>query len=789
MPRPTKMSLLHPHTFAPGRLADSDGLSDAFTTLESCLVGSDTRLNSTVQDLCSAPHLFEFIISVWPSAASLVARILDAYPSNPALIHNSSANALLVHLSDVLFTLPPHLFSTDVLRDIGQYKVYIENAMPALSLLLSSDFATPDTGPHALVAEDDEEEVSRFFVSGKKHNKYRRKNKNERGLVIDVAPFRKLQEQVPSSAEAAAQMAIRIADKLKVILQYYLDLLLDPMLAQPFSDAYLLTVDEEAARAPKVEQRRKVATEVIETQSSAYPKVQPINAALYFDNADGFGDWRILIGTDATKKLRELTKSDRKKAGIVVKKIKQLSNGHFSEDNQKRLNGSAGVPVYEAKMQRDLRLVYQIDLVPDNDGGRDIQAIKIYGIYTHTQVNRIWDAIGQHLAGKGKEYRRRNPPTFPGGDIYPPACFPPETTQTEVKLTPLVLSDTDMDELHSLLVLDKYVTFSQGFLNGLIANHDVEHVFELTPQERVIVDCKASCYVLGRSGTGKTTTMLFKMLGIQRAWEMQTSGTAMPKPRQIFVTKSRVLASKVEEYFTKLLESLALAGYSLEQLKQMKDRNTTQVEELVDPDDVPEDQSGIPMRYSALEANHFPLFVTFDKLARMIVADIVTEILSRKDKDREAQDRGSEAQDMDHEAHEKEREAQRAAKLFIETYDPESFVTYDTFSRTYWPHFPQPLTKGLESWLVYSEFMGIIKGSERSLSCYSGFLDEETYCSLPSRSNPTFVTQRKTIYALFEAYCKLKMQRRQHDVADRTHAILNTLLGETSLKGQQIDYL
>ena len=102
--------------------------------------------------------------------------------------------------------------------------------------------------------------------------------------------------------------------------------------------------------------------------------------------------------------------------------------------------------------------------------------------------------------------------------------------------------------------------------------------------------------------------MLFKMLGIQRAWEMQASG--MPKPRQIFVTKSRVLATKVQEYFTKLLESLALAGYSLEELKRMQARNTESG--LVDADD--EDQTDIPRRYSALEENHFPLFVTFDKV-------------------------------------------------------------------------------------------------------------------------------------------------------------------------------
>ena len=93
--------------------------------------------------------------------------------------------------------------------------------------------------------------------------------------------------------------------------------------------------------------------------------------------------------------------------------------------------------------------------------------------------------------------------------------------------------------------------------------------------------------------------MLFKMLGIQRAWEMHTSG--MPKPRQIFVTKSRVLATKVQEYFMKLLESLALAGYSLEDLKRIRTRNTESG--LVDADD--EDQTDIPQRYSALEDNHF----------------------------------------------------------------------------------------------------------------------------------------------------------------------------------------
>jgi hypothetical protein len=103
--------------------------------------------------------------------------------------------------------------------------------------------------------------------------------------------------------------------------------------------------------------------------------VRPMKAALYFDSADGFGEWRILLSTQATKDLRAARRGDAKHFSIIVKKMKlvtllgdglrklttiirELSNGHFSDDNQKRLNSpSIHVPIYEAKMTSDQRLV------------------------------------------------------------------------------------------------------------------------------------------------------------------------------------------------------------------------------------------------------------------------------------------------------------------------------------------------------------------------------------------------------------------------------------------------
>jgi len=108
--------------------------------------------------------------------------------------------------------------------------------------------------------------------------------------------------------------------------------------------------------------------------------------------------------------------------------------------------------------------------------------------------------------------------------------------------------------------------------------------------------------------------MLFKMLGIQRAFE-NFKGT-MHKPRQVFVTQSRVLAVKVEEYFTKLLDSLATGNRTKEELAEMikSKRQQQQDEGLVDIDDDQDWRPDLPSKYSELQDKHFPLFLSFGKV-------------------------------------------------------------------------------------------------------------------------------------------------------------------------------
>jgi hypothetical protein len=331
-----------------------------------------------------------------------------------------------------------------------------------------------------------------------------------------------------------------------------------------------------------------------------------------------------------------------------------------------------------------------------------------------------------------------------------------------------ILSDEVLGELHALLVLEKFVAFSQALLTSILADQEVVHVFQVSPHEQEIIEHGHSCFVQGRSGTGKTTTMLFKMLGIENSWQ-QNRELRPNRPRQLFVTQSRVLADKVEEYFIKLLQSLVLASKSEGGISDLLERQKIREEAgLVDQDEAVNWREDLPQRFSELQDTHFPMFITFDKLSAMIEADIshppgiVTEDELRAGRQSESS------------------EYMLRRRM--------SFISFDVFREEYWAHFPQSLTKGLDVSLVFSEFMGVIKGSEMTLDSDTHFLDSEAYLNLSARTQATFASRRKEIYLLFEAYLKMKRDRREYDAADRTHGILHSM-AQDGMKGQKIDFL
>ena len=77
--------------------------------------------------------------------------------------------------------------------------------------------------------------------------------------------------------------------------------------------------------------------------------------------------------------------------------------------------------------------------------------IRIFGIYTHTQIGkRLWSSMGYQLARKGKEYRRRciaRKRVQAGDNVFHPEIFPPrQNDEKDAAIIP-ELPKEDLEEV------------------------------------------------------------------------------------------------------------------------------------------------------------------------------------------------------------------------------------------------------------------------------------------------------------------------------------------------------
>jgi len=123
--------------------------------------------------------------------------------------------------------------------------------------------------------------------------------------------------------------------------------------------------------------------------------------------------------------------------------------------------------------------------------------------------------------------------------------------------------------------------------------------------------------VLGRSGSGKTTVIVFKIFGIERAWQNQ--GSIGPRPRQLFITKSQLLADKVEYDYVNLLLSLFEGPDTPQYVRErIRHWNLHRRENVLDPDGAEGVRDDLPDKFSKLQDSHFPLFVTVDTVSTIL---------------------------------------------------------------------------------------------------------------------------------------------------------------------------
>ena len=89
-----------------------------------------------------------------------------------------------------------------------------------------------------------------------------------------------------------------------------------------------------------------------------------------------------------------------------------------------------------------------------------------------------------------------------------------------------------------------------------------------------------------------------------------------PRPRQLFVTKSRLLAEKVERDYVNLLYSLSAGPDAPLHVDERIQRwNSRRKKEIFNPDDTDGRRDDLPEKFSELCDKDFPLFLTMDTVS------------------------------------------------------------------------------------------------------------------------------------------------------------------------------
>jgi superfamily II DNA/RNA helicase len=114
------------------------------------------------------------------------------------------------------------------------------------------------------------------------------------------------------------------------------------------------------------------------------------------------------------------------------------------------------------------------------------------------------------------------------------------------------------------LLLMRFYSLSSGIVAHLLSASDGSEVnlpFEVNREESIIIQHSASCFVLGRSGTGKTTVIVIKLLQREQQYLLSHEGPDLDVPtresacktpekgnflRQIIVTVSPYLCSAIK---------------------------------------------------------------------------------------------------------------------------------------------------------------------------------------------------------------------------------------------------
>ena len=243
-----------------------------------------------------------------------------------------------------------------------------------------------------------------------------------------------------------------------------------------------------------------------------------VNSSLHIDVlGKDVGVWKVLLSGLALKSVQNLSRlSDY--SSLVSDKLSEMASGNWktslpgSSDQRRRLK----VPLAKTKCGKDLSILWQVDIGVAGDRELLQHVIVVWEVGDREKISKAIDRVAYIQGSYTDEKVRmcRQIPSF-SENKWIPSRFDQHTLELA---TPGISSgelDVRTADQDTIDMANKFYALTEPVIRSILDNDlTAEFPFNLSMEEaRVITHFQTASLILGRSGTGKTTCLVFKLIG------------------------------------------------------------------------------------------------------------------------------------------------------------------------------------------------------------------------------------------------------------------------------------
>ncbi|XP_019165856.1 PREDICTED: uncharacterized protein LOC109161799 isoform X2 [Ipomoea nil] len=512
--------------------------------------------------------------------------------------------------------------------------------------------------------------------------------------------------------------------------------------------------------------------------------------------------WKVLLSDNFKRSFKNLVTSRMKKA--VLNLLIKLAGGWRPKRKGVDLVGETSSQIVKQFKVEGYYVVCTTDIQKE---AKYTQVLRAWDLLSLDEVGKLLRRLDGIFAMYTDDFINLCKQRCLDGDLEVPKAWPASCDLVRFKNLGERLADSSNDcvvdgrsyiensWVNESLLLMKFYSLSSGVVHHLLSDNQGEEIdipFEVTDEEKEIIQFGRSSFILGRSGTGKTTVLTMKLFQREQQHQLALGGvmkveaneiseyagessfyrsestlksqsevdTKRTTLRQLFVTVSPKLCYAVKQHVSHL-KRFAQGG---------KISAGNSVMDLDDLDGFSHFKD-IPNSFVDIPDSKYPLVITFHKFLMMLDGTLGSSYFDRfLDTSNLSLDSMSRA---------------ATVESFIRT----KGVSFDHFCCLYWPHFNSQLTKNLDPSRVFTEIISHIKGGLQVCETDGAKLTHEGYISMSENRTSTLnEKKREVIYDIFLGYEKMKMERGEFDLADLVND-LHLRLKSENLNGDKMDFV